>query len=400
MRALAGCLQNTGEGALSPYHRNGGDLVFQIGTSYFGCRDEHGRFDLARLKDLVASAPVRAIEIKLSQGAKPGLGGMLPGGQGQPARSPRSAGIPAGPGLRLAEPAPGLRDVDSMLDFVELVADRDRAAGRHQVGGRQPRVLGPPGRADGGLRRRRPRRRLRQHRRRRGRHRRRAAGLRRLGGLPLPGRLRPGLHAVRPGRADRRRGLHRRRQARAARERRRRLRARRRRASRSAARRCSRIGCIQAQKCHTDHCPTGVATQNAAAARAASTRTSKSRAGRQLRRSPCAATCSRSPRRSASCHPGADRPRRRRRGRRRCAAPRRLRERLRLRAGLGRARPGAPRRDRADHGAERCRRARARRRPELEPADRATTSNCRRSRPRAGLTVLPCASRDVGQRGP
>ena len=40
---LAGCLQNTGEGALSPYHRQGGDLVFQIGTAYFGCRDDDGR---------------------------------------------------------------------------------------------------------------------------------------------------------------------------------------------------------------------------------------------------------------------------------------------------------------------------------------------------------------------
>src|SRR4051794_26544802 len=77
--ALAGCLHNTGEGGLSPYHRNGGDLVLQIGTAYFGCRDEHGRFDLARLKDVVESAPVRALEIKLSQGAKPGLGGHLPG---------------------------------------------------------------------------------------------------------------------------------------------------------------------------------------------------------------------------------------------------------------------------------------------------------------------------------
>ena len=76
--ALAGCLHNTGEGGLSPYHRRGGELVFQIGTAYFGCRDEEGRFDLHRLKDLVAGAPVRALEIKLSQGAKPGLGGLLP----------------------------------------------------------------------------------------------------------------------------------------------------------------------------------------------------------------------------------------------------------------------------------------------------------------------------------
>ena len=65
-------------GRVSPYHRNGGDLVFQIGTAYFGCRDEQGRFDLPRLKELVAGAPIRALEIKLSQGAKPGLGGVLP----------------------------------------------------------------------------------------------------------------------------------------------------------------------------------------------------------------------------------------------------------------------------------------------------------------------------------
>jgi glutamate synthase domain-containing protein 2 len=77
--ALAGCLQNTGEGGLSVHHRHGGELVFQLGTAYFGCRDEHGRFDLARLTDLVAGAPVRALEVKLSQGAKPGLGGVLPG---------------------------------------------------------------------------------------------------------------------------------------------------------------------------------------------------------------------------------------------------------------------------------------------------------------------------------
>ena len=77
--ALAGCLQNTGEGGLSEAHRQGGELVFQIGTGYFGCRDETGRFSLERLRERVAEAAVRAIEIKLSQGAKPGLGGMLPG---------------------------------------------------------------------------------------------------------------------------------------------------------------------------------------------------------------------------------------------------------------------------------------------------------------------------------
>src|SRR5688572_11208356 len=66
--AIAGCWQNTGEGGLAAYHRCGGDLVFQIGTGYFSCRDAKGQFDLARLKDLIATAPVRALEVKLSQG--------------------------------------------------------------------------------------------------------------------------------------------------------------------------------------------------------------------------------------------------------------------------------------------------------------------------------------------
>ena len=119
--AMAGCLHDTGEGALSPYHRNGGDLVFQIGTSYFGCRDEHGQFSLERLKDLVAGAPVRAIEIKLSQGAKPGLGGMLPGAK-VTEEIAEIRGIR--PGVDCASPSrhTAFHDVDSMLDFVELVA--------------------------------------------------------------------------------------------------------------------------------------------------------------------------------------------------------------------------------------------------------------------------------------
>ena len=120
--AMAGCLHNTGEGAISSYHLNGGDLVFQIGTGYFGCRDADGRFDLTRLTDLVTSAPVRAIEIKLSQGAKPGLGGMLPGAKVS-AEIARVRGIE--PGVDCASPSRHrvFSDVDSMLDFVETVAE-------------------------------------------------------------------------------------------------------------------------------------------------------------------------------------------------------------------------------------------------------------------------------------
>lgn len=119
--AMAGCLHNTGEGSISPYHRNGGDLIFQIGTAYFGCRDEAGRFSLDRLKETVASAPVKAIEIKLSQGAKPGLGGMLPGAKVSEEIA-QIRGIT--PGVDCASPSrhTQFHDVDSMLDFVELVA--------------------------------------------------------------------------------------------------------------------------------------------------------------------------------------------------------------------------------------------------------------------------------------
>jgi glutamate synthase domain-containing protein 2 len=120
--ALAGCLHNTGEGGLSPYHRNGGDLVFQIGTAYFGCRDEEGRFDLARLKDLVASGPVRALEVKLSQGAKPGLGGHLPGAK-VTRQIAEIRGIREGVDCISPSRHAEFTDVDSMLDWVELLAD-------------------------------------------------------------------------------------------------------------------------------------------------------------------------------------------------------------------------------------------------------------------------------------
>jgi len=77
---IAGAYHNTGEGGLSPYHSNGGDVIFQIGTGYFGIRNSDGSFSMEKLMKLVKENPfVKAIEIKLSQGAKPGKGGVLPG---------------------------------------------------------------------------------------------------------------------------------------------------------------------------------------------------------------------------------------------------------------------------------------------------------------------------------
>jgi len=119
--ALAGCLHNTGEGGLSRHHRQGGELVFQIGTAYFGCRDADGRFSLGRLKDLVASAPVRALEIKLSQGAKPGLGGLLPGAKVS-AEIAEVRGIAEGQDCISPSRHAEFADTDSLLDWVELLA--------------------------------------------------------------------------------------------------------------------------------------------------------------------------------------------------------------------------------------------------------------------------------------
>jgi glutamate synthase domain-containing protein 2 len=77
---IAGAYHNTGEGGLSPYHSNGGDVVFHFGTGYFGVRSANGGFSMEKLVALVEKNPfIRAIEIKLSQGAKPGKGGVLPG---------------------------------------------------------------------------------------------------------------------------------------------------------------------------------------------------------------------------------------------------------------------------------------------------------------------------------
>ena len=76
---IGGFAQNTGEGGLSPYHlQPGGDLIWQIGTAYFGCRTENGEFSPDLFQQKASLENVKMIEIKLSQGAKPGHGGILP----------------------------------------------------------------------------------------------------------------------------------------------------------------------------------------------------------------------------------------------------------------------------------------------------------------------------------
>ena len=74
--ALQHFAHNTGEGGISDYHINGGDLIWQIGTGYFGCRNDQGKFDSERFAEKANRPYVKMIELKLSQGAKPGHGGI------------------------------------------------------------------------------------------------------------------------------------------------------------------------------------------------------------------------------------------------------------------------------------------------------------------------------------
>lgn len=81
---MGGFAQNTGEGGISSYHLHGGQLIWQIGTGYFGCRDAFGKFSPELFRRKAGTDLVKMIELKLSQGAKPGLGGMLPANKNTP----------------------------------------------------------------------------------------------------------------------------------------------------------------------------------------------------------------------------------------------------------------------------------------------------------------------------
>ncbi|MEO1713200.1 MAG: FMN-binding glutamate synthase family protein [Bacteroidota bacterium] len=99
---LGGFAHNTGEGGISPYHLAfGGDLIYQMGTGYFGCRAEDGNFHPERFRELSALDTVKMIEVKLSQGAKPGHGGILPGKKNTPEIA-KIRGVK--PGITVASP--------------------------------------------------------------------------------------------------------------------------------------------------------------------------------------------------------------------------------------------------------------------------------------------------------
>ena len=124
---IAGAMQNTGEGGISDHHRKGGDIVWQIGTGYFGCRDAAGNFSLDRCLESGASAPVRAIELKLSQGAKPGHGGVLPGPK-VTAEIAEARGVPVGTDCISPSAHSAFATPIEMLRFIDRL--RDLAGGK------------------------------------------------------------------------------------------------------------------------------------------------------------------------------------------------------------------------------------------------------------------------------
>ena len=117
----AGCWMNTGEGALSPYHLEGGaDIVFQIGTAKYGVRNPDGSLSEQRLREIAAHEQVKMFEIKLSQGAKPGKGGILPGGKVTDEIS-RIRFINAGEDSISPNRHPDVNSTDDLLNFIQRV---------------------------------------------------------------------------------------------------------------------------------------------------------------------------------------------------------------------------------------------------------------------------------------
>ena len=126
-----GFAHDTGEGSISRYHReHGGDLIWEIGSGYFGCRNPDGTFNADRFKENAQSAQVKMIEIKLSQGAKPGHGGLLPGPKVTPEIA-EARGVPVGEDC--VSPA-GHSSFDSPLGLIQFVQTLRELSGGKPVG--------------------------------------------------------------------------------------------------------------------------------------------------------------------------------------------------------------------------------------------------------------------------
>ena len=119
----AGAWMNTGEGGVSPYHLEGGaDLVFQIGTAKYGVRDEQGNLSDEKLKNLAAIPQIKMFEIKLSQGAKPGKGGILPAKK-VTREIAQIRGIPEGDASISPNRHTDIKDNDELLDMIQRIRE-------------------------------------------------------------------------------------------------------------------------------------------------------------------------------------------------------------------------------------------------------------------------------------
>ena len=128
---MGGFAHDTGEGSISRYHREfGGDLVWEIGSGYFGCRDAEGRFDPQRFAAQARDPQVKMIEIKLSQGAKPGHGGILPGPKVTPEIS-EARGVPVG--IDCISPSQHSA-FSSPLELMQFIAQLRELSGGKPVG--------------------------------------------------------------------------------------------------------------------------------------------------------------------------------------------------------------------------------------------------------------------------
>jgi glutamate synthase domain-containing protein 2 len=119
----AGVWLNTGEGGLSPFHLEGGcDIVFQIGTAKYGVRNPEGGLSDSKLREIAANPTVRMFELKLSQGAKPGKGGILPAAKVS-AEIAAIRGIPEGEASISPNRHPEMRNFDDLLDMISHVRE-------------------------------------------------------------------------------------------------------------------------------------------------------------------------------------------------------------------------------------------------------------------------------------
>ena len=117
----AGIWLNTGEGAMSPYHLEGDcDIIFQIGTAKYGVRDQSGQLSDDKLRHLAGHEQVRMFEIKLSQGAKPGKGGILPGAKVTDVIA-STRGIPRGEDSLSPNRHPDITSVDDLLEMIHRI---------------------------------------------------------------------------------------------------------------------------------------------------------------------------------------------------------------------------------------------------------------------------------------